>query len=361
VAAGGFTLIELLVVVSIIALLLSILLPSLRNAREQAKLVKCLAHMRGLGQAASTFAADHNNLVQLSASEGNVEAADRTRSKFAYGKQNELLAWPVALAQASGVKFWNNWDWGVRAVNFEEAQSKLNLISDDYPAVVCPADKAKISSPFFPRYEPSWYGAGLRGDGDPANPIPPMNRMAYWGQLSYGINEDVAGGDGADRDYWPSCWRSAEGPDGWMACRGSTRYGPSDPCFGSTGSRLRGALDRVYDPGTVGLVFETGPNSADHALSIPAGDEFANLINSSECDGPLLGQSQQRYPSRIPTERHPAGRLNVLFADTHGEAIRAIRYSDENYLNRMLPSRYSPRVRVSPFNAHGLDAIVDEE
>lgn len=54
----GFTLIELLVVVSIITLLISLLLPSLRQARDTAIRVKCISGMRQLVQAAHGYGND---------------------------------------------------------------------------------------------------------------------------------------------------------------------------------------------------------------------------------------------------------------------------------------------------------------
>lgn len=56
----GFTLIELLVVVSIIAMLIAILLPSLRGARDQARSAVCLANLRRLGLA-TTFYIEHGD------------------------------------------------------------------------------------------------------------------------------------------------------------------------------------------------------------------------------------------------------------------------------------------------------------
>src|SRR5262245_16474688 len=57
----AFTLIELLVVVAIISLLISILLPSLRSAREQGKQTKCVANLRSIGLAMAQYGGENND------------------------------------------------------------------------------------------------------------------------------------------------------------------------------------------------------------------------------------------------------------------------------------------------------------
>jgi len=62
----GFTLIELLVVISIIAILMAVLMPSLQRVREQARFMSCRSNLRNYAVVQRMYADDYNGMFPRS-------------------------------------------------------------------------------------------------------------------------------------------------------------------------------------------------------------------------------------------------------------------------------------------------------
>ena len=112
-----FTLIELLVVIAIIAILASILLPSLARAREQAKVVVCLSNLHQIGLAFQLYLGDGDNL-------------------FYEHWQNDSTGPPREYAQ------------GGRPVTGAEDPRPLNAYAIDAELFKCPGDRGRAENPY---------------------------------------------------------------------------------------------------------------------------------------------------------------------------------------------------------------------
>jgi prepilin-type N-terminal cleavage/methylation domain-containing protein/prepilin-type processing-associated H-X9-DG protein len=86
----GFTLVELLVVIGIIALLISILMPALANARRSSNSLKCLSNLRQIGVAFVLYANDNKGMWPVA-----VHQSGNTQYPIPSGVE---LRWPDRLA-----------------------------------------------------------------------------------------------------------------------------------------------------------------------------------------------------------------------------------------------------------------------
>lgn len=139
--ARAFTLIELLVVIAIIALLISILLPALREAREQGKLAKCLGNYRNLMTATVLYLNEHKeNFPFILTRGGNWIGI----CSWAYGGKTSSDHWKT---DHSGVFFIRGKDrpfnryllggaFEADLVNGDEIIRRTEI-----PALQCPADR----------------------------------------------------------------------------------------------------------------------------------------------------------------------------------------------------------------------------
>jgi prepilin-type N-terminal cleavage/methylation domain-containing protein len=91
----GFTLVELLVVIGIIALLISILLPSLNRARESAKRTQCLSNLRSMGQMINMYANQSKGRIPIGFSGGATNKTFQNNYFLARKSSQPSLGLPV--------------------------------------------------------------------------------------------------------------------------------------------------------------------------------------------------------------------------------------------------------------------------
>lgn len=102
----AFTIVELLVVISIIALLISLLLPALSRARQQGRTLGCAANMRSMALAAASYAQEHRDQIVGSTVTSGLDALSR----------DHLLVVPALLRSKRGTAATFN---GIAVQNFD--------------------------------------------------------------------------------------------------------------------------------------------------------------------------------------------------------------------------------------------------
>lgn len=133
----GFTLIELLVVIAIIAMLLAILMPSLKAAKKIAQGVVCTSNMRGMALAAILYTDNNDSRFPRTA------AGDTSAPPPAPGQEDRRVGWVMKPADVNRNSLTNaqmaNATLEDRVRGIEDGQ--LYAYVEDHKLYHCPGDR----------------------------------------------------------------------------------------------------------------------------------------------------------------------------------------------------------------------------
>lgn len=177
----GFTLIELLVVIGIIAVLMSMLLPALNKAREQATTLQCASQLRQVSTAMMAYASNNRGY---------------------YPGWSGWLVWGYYGTPLAGTN-------GDQSVGVESWTELLIPYMDNAPADFkhppavyhCPAFPAEQAFTYFNSARWLNYWAGGTGPGVVSNPIPTRTNLQV-SEIKYS-SEFILSGDCTQPQLYP--------------------------------------------------------------------------------------------------------------------------------------------------------------
>lgn len=285
----AFTLIELLVVISIIALLISILLPALSGARRTGQRVNCLAQLRDVAIGFAQYGAANNDFIMGSPTTSNEYLLGAPQ---AYGAATQIWDFMGPMAKDSGLGF------SIPSANDgEQAVAKrFNELRDYYR---CASNK--------------FLSVNFQGPDAGAGVMVSYNTVRYQLYLGsdYGGSEGVTTYPSGHNEMIPRDWR------------------PNTNKIGATSEKIVVADGARYADSTT---------SPDYDLTVSAGfggafsdtgahSTFSRAWDRSWANGNRSGVDGRFYSFRHSTADPQSGapgnafKINVAFHDAHAETL----------------------------------------
>lgn len=282
----SFTLVELLVVVTIIAILLALLMPALKNAREHGNSAACVNNLRQIHVAFASYAADHEDYFPHEV---------QWWKYLGYGGEHD------AAASTSANPFYPKFDQGYLG-----------------PGDHAPPDKSAPGAGWGTSNEPAWpvlrcpaeKGMWVFGGGMPTDPawctLYEYNHAHSSYVWNYSVNLNPSAGGG-----------------GLKSRRGFSSGVPENVIDGGS---IPGSWDKAYRPGGRGASLMVMDGSAIHDIGWYSRAFYYGLSEPicqgfGECAQGFANYDSAYYTNGLYAFRHPGKRANGLFWDGHVESI----------------------------------------
>ena len=270
----GFTLIDLLVVIAIIAILMSLLLPAVQQARESARRTQC-----------------RNNLKQLALATHNYHDAQKCfppgQIRIQVSAMPRFRGWSLfvqLLPYIEHTQLYNTWDFQDPLAN-ETGKRTAYVLQE----VLCPSDVIQqnpIIKPNGSRYALSSYGgnggtqshppAANTGDGmfAAAGPASPSYPLVRFGHVTDGTSKTLLFGERYHVDQNYDTFYSAAYAQNPMG--GWGYWAPSGGQFGLSDVTMSSFARINY---TMPFTFATKPGSITNSATFEASPEATMRIN----------------------------------------------------------------------------------